>query len=58
MKKIYIQPQTMVFAINIKDYILTTSNVSVSNEVYEDDSMTDLSRRKGLWDDDDEDGWL
>ena len=49
MKKTYIQPQTIVFSIKIKGYLLTTSTVEVSNESY-DEGMTDLSRRKSLWD--------
>lgn len=54
MKKIYIQPQTKVFAINMKEYLLVTSNVSVSTESYDEGNMTDLSRRNSLWDDDEE----
>ena len=50
MKKTYIQPQTIVFSINIKGYLLTTSTVRVSTESYDEDNMTDLSRRKSLWD--------
>ena len=54
MKKIYIQPQTEVFAINMKEHLLVASNVNVSSDNYEEGNMTDLSRRNSLWDDDEE----
>ena len=53
MKKNYIQPKTELHMINTQNTLLTTSTIEVKNADYSD-SMTDLSRRGGFWDDEEE----
>jgi len=54
MKKTYIQPCTELFAIAVKQTLLTTSTIEVKSQNYNED-MTDLSRRgNSSWDDEEE----
>lgn len=51
MKKTYIKPNTIQVVIAITHPLLTASTVEVKSENYDNETMTDLSRRgNGLWD--------
>ena len=51
MKKTYIKPNTVQVVIAITHPLLTASTVEVKRENYDNETMTDLSRRvNGLWD--------
>lgn len=52
MKRIYIQPEMLVFTMNMTHHLLSMS-VDVSSEAYSEDNMTDLAR-ENCFDFDDE----
>lgn len=51
MKKAYISPETKTFRMETAQMVMTsTESVSVKNEVYNESTMTDLSRKSSIWD--------
>ena len=55
MKTIYQQPEIKIFNISVASSILTTSNQGVSTNDFDGEKGTILSRRRGLWNDEDDD---
>lgn len=49
MKKAYISPETKTFRIETAQMVMV-STVDVKSENYDEDTMTDLSRKSSLWD--------
>ena len=55
MKKTYIIPEITIHKLEVMN-IIASSPVVPTSDKYADDSEV-LSRRRGIWDDDDEDDW-
>lgn len=51
MKKTYISPETKTFRMETAQMVMTSiTSVSVKSDAYEEGSMTDLSRKSSIWD--------
>lgn len=51
MKKAYISPETKTFRMEIAQMVMgSTESLYVKSEEYDENTMTDLSRRSSIWD--------
>ena len=51
MKKAYISPETKTFRMETAQMVMgSTETVEVKSQEYSEGSMTDLSRKSSLWD--------